>query len=80
MMKLRVKLGSALPDKFPGYDSQQGLDIDIADDATVQDLLDYLQLTESDKCAVAIEGRIVKGNYKLKGTTSLSIFQVAHGG
>lgn len=80
MMKIRVKLRGTLPHKFPEYDHQQGLDIDIADEASVQDLLNHLQLTDSDKCAIAIDGRIAKTEQKLEGLTSVNIFQIAHGG
>ena len=79
-MKIRVKLLGTLPRQFPGYDIQQGLDIDISENASVQDLLDHIQIPDPDKCSVAVDGRVVKGNRAIKGITQVNIFRVAHGG
>ena len=47
MMKVKVRLFGTLSQKFPGYDSVKGLEVEIPDGARVKDLLAHLGIPET---------------------------------
>ncbi len=53
-MRLRVKLFGTLPQRYPGYDSSQGLEVEIPNGAKVKDLLARLEISASDGGLVAV--------------------------
>jgi len=79
-MKIRVDLYGTLSQKMPGYRQSQGIEIDIAEGATVSDLLALLEIDTSQKAIVAIDGRICKPNEKIRAGARARIFQPVHGG
>jgi hypothetical protein len=46
-MKVRVKLYGALSLRVPGYQHSQGIEIELAEGATVNDLCAHLEISES---------------------------------
>ena len=79
-MKVRVKLFGTLPQRYPDYDSSQGLEVEIFDGATVKDLLARLEISASDGGLVAIDNLVVRHDHELKDGVSVRIFQRAFGG
>ena len=79
-MKIRVKLFGTLPQRYPDYDSSQGLEVEIFDGANVKDLLARLEISASDGGLVAIDNLVVRHDHELKDGASVRIFQRAFGG
>jgi sulfur carrier protein ThiS len=79
-MKVRVKLFGTLPQRYPEYDPDDGLEVEIPDGARVKDLLAYLELSASDGGVAAIENLVVNVEEKLKEGVCVRIFQGAFGG
>ena len=79
-MKIRVKLFGTLPQKYPGYDSSQGFEVEIPDGAKVKDLLARLEIYASDGGMVAVDNLVVQQDDALKEGVSVRIFQSAFGG
>lgn len=79
-MKIRVKLFGVLPQRYPDYDSSQGLEVEIPEGARVKDLLARLEISASDGGLVAIDNLVVQHDHELEAGVSVRIFQRAFGG
>lgn len=79
-MKVRVKLFGTLPQRYPGYDSSQGLVVEVPDGAKVKNLLTRLGIYASDGGLVAVDNLVVQKDDVLKEGVSVRIFQSAFGG
>jgi sulfur carrier protein ThiS len=79
-MKVKVKLFGTLPQRYPEYDPEDGLEVEIPDGARVKDLLAYLELSSSDGGVAAIENLVVNVEEKLKEGVCVRIIQGAFGG
>ena len=58
VMKLKVKLFGTLTRRFPAYNSEEGLEVEIPDGARVKDLLAHLKISGPDTGIVIVEGHI----------------------
>jgi sulfur carrier protein ThiS len=79
-MKVRVSLYGTLGRDVPGYRHTTGIDVNIADGATVGDLLDHLKILQSRGAAVSVNGRILGADAGLTDGSHAKIFQTVHGG
>jgi sulfur carrier protein ThiS len=79
-MKVRVRLFGTLSQAFPGYQHSEGLEIEIPEEATAKDLLALLEIPESRGAAVAVEGRILKADDRIRGGVPVHVLQVIQGG
>ena len=79
-MKMSVKLFGTLRERFPDYSHQQGIEVDIPDEATAKDLLSLLKISESNGAVVAVDGRILKRDDKMQKGAQVYVFQAIHGG
>ena len=79
-MKVWVKLFGTLPQRFPDYNPEHGLEVEIPDGSKVKDPLSHLELSASDSGIVAIDNLVVKADEKLKDGLCVRIFQRAFGG
>ena len=79
-MKIRVKLFGTLSQRFPGYQHSRGMEVEISDGATAEDLLALLEIPESRGAAVAVEGRILKADDRIGCGAPVHILQVVQGG
>ncbi|MFB0521476.1 MAG: MoaD/ThiS family protein [Desulfatiglandales bacterium] len=77
---MRVKLYGTLSQRFPGYQHSQGIEVEIRDGATARELLALLEISESQKAVVAMEGRIRKPDDKIRPGAHVHVFQPIHGG
>jgi len=79
-MKIRVRLFGTLGKNFPDYEPATGLEIEIPENATVDELLAYLKITESHGPVVAINGRIMRPEDVLPSGAAAVVFQSVFGG
>ncbi len=79
-MKVQVRLFGTLPQRFPDYDSTEGLEVEIPEGAKVQDLLDYLEISASEGGIVTIDNLVVKHDRELINGDSIRILHRAFGG
>jgi sulfur carrier protein ThiS len=79
-MKVRVKLYGTLSQRFPGYQHSQGVEVEIPDGATVNDLLAHLEISESQEAVVIMEGRVLKADNKMQCGAQVSVLQAIQGG
>ncbi len=79
-MKVKVKLYGTLRQSFPDYQHSQGIEVEIPDGATVEDLLALLEISESQRAVVIMEGRILKADDKMRCGVPVNVLQAIHGG
>lgn len=79
-MKVKVKLYGTLGQRFPGYQLAQGMEIEVPDGATAKDLLALLEIPESQRAVVAVEGRILKADDRIQRGVPVNILQAIGGG
>jgi sulfur carrier protein ThiS len=79
-MKVRVKLYGTYSQRFPGYQHSQGIEVDIPDGATVNDLLVHLEISESQGAVVIVEGRVLKADDKMRCGVPVNVLQAIGGG
>lgn len=79
-MKVKVKLYGTWGERFPGYQPAQGLEVELPDGATVQDLLAHLGLSESQGAVVIGGGRVLKADDKMQHGVPVNVLQSIGGG
>ena len=79
-MRVRVQLYGTLSRRVPGYEHSRGIEMELAEGATVKDLLALLNISESQGAVVTINGRIRKADDKIPGGVHARVFQSVHGG
>jgi sulfur carrier protein ThiS len=79
-MKVRVKLYGTLSLRVPGYQHSQGIEMELPEGATVNDLFTLLEISKSQGIVVMIDGRIRKADDKIPGGVHAKVFQPMHGG
>jgi sulfur carrier protein ThiS len=79
-MKVRVKLYGALSLRVPGYQHSQGIEMELPEGATVNDLFTLLEISKSQGIVVMIDGRIRKADDKIPDGVHARVFQPIHGG
>lgn len=79
-MKLKVKLYGTLGDHIPGHKASEGMEVEIPNEASVKNLLDLLEISESRAGVLVVEGRILKRDDRIPPGVEVSIFQTVHGG
>ncbi len=79
-MKIRIKLYGTLPGRFADYHAAKGLQLQLNDDACLQDLFVLLKLAESGNCFATVDGRVVKTDETLSDGSWVHIFQRVFGG
>jgi len=80
VMKVTVRFFGTLSQKFPGYDPEKGLEVEIADGARVKDLLARLRISEVKGGVVAVDGKILHLEDPLKEGASVHLLQAVYGG
>jgi len=79
-LRLNVKLYGTLGRSFDGYDHLSGLEVTIADEASIDDLLVYLNLAQQRLGIVSMDGRVLKKKSPLKDGAQIKILQPIAGG
>jgi sulfur carrier protein ThiS len=79
-LRVNVKLYGTLSRSFDGYDHSSGLEVNIQDEASIQDLLVYLNLSPERLGMVYMDGRLLNKESRLKDGAQIKIFQPISGG
>jgi sulfur carrier protein ThiS len=79
-VNVRVKLFGLLPRRFPGYDAEKGMEVDLPRGARVKDLLYQLGISKEEGGIVAIDGLVQKAEAELKEGSILFVFHPIVGG
>ena len=79
-MKVTVRLYGTFRERFPGYQHSQGIEVEVPEGATVQDLLTLLNISESQGAVVTAEGRILGIDDKMRCDVPVSVLQAIRGG
>jgi sulfur carrier protein ThiS len=79
-VEIRVKLFGTLSQRFPGYQPENGMEVEIQDGATVLDLLAHLEISKSQGGVVSMEGRMLRTDDELRNGASVQVFQAVYGG
>ncbi len=79
-MIVKVRLFGNLGKRFPGYDHEEGMDVDLPDGAVVADLLTHLDVSSAHGGLVSAGTLPMKPDDELPAGTTLSIFQPVFGG
>jgi sulfur carrier protein ThiS len=79
-MKVKVKLYGTLSQRFPDYPYNQGMEVEIRDGATVQDLLTLLEIPAPPGAVVIAEGRVQKADDEIRPGVLLNVLQAVSGG
>lgn len=79
-MKVQVKLYGTLGKRFPGYQPLRGIEAELPNGATAQDLLAYLEIPESLGAVVIVKGRILKADDRMRRGVPVNIMQTIGGG
>ncbi len=79
-MNVRVKLFGLLPRRFPGYDPEKGLEVDLPPGARVKDLLTRLGISKEEGGIVAINDQVQKAEAEVGEGAVLHVFHPIVGG
>lgn len=79
-MEVRVRLFGSLGQRFPSYQRSAGLEVQVPEGATVQDLLTLLGLTGLQGTVVIAAGRVLKAEEPLQPGVPVDIMQAIGGG
>ena len=79
-MKVKVKLYGTLSQCFAGYQPSRGIEVELPGGATARDLLACLEILESQRAVVIVEGRILKADDEIRRGVPVNIVQAIGGG
>ncbi len=79
-MKVKVRLFGTLGKKFPDHDPLNGFEVEIPKNASVNDLIDQLDIPKSKIGLVSVQGRLVKADKTLKQGDYIRIYRPIFGG
>ena len=79
-MRLIVKLYGTLSRSFDEYDHLSGLEVNIPEEASINDLLDYLNLSSERLGMIYMDGKLLNKKSRLKDGALIKIFQPISGG
>lgn len=79
-LRLTVKLYGTLSRSFDDYDHLSGLEVDIPEEASIHDLLDYLNLSSERLGMIYMDGMLLNKKSRLKDGAQIKIFQPISGG
>lgn len=75
-----VKLYGTLGKCVPGYLHSEGIVVEIPDNGKIHDLLSALNIPESQNVVVAMDGRILTQDDKLRNDAHVNVLQPLRGG
>lgn len=79
-MKIRVKLFGTLGQRFPDYNAEQGLAVEVSEGARAGDLLNHLGISTTKGLTVVKEGHIMSAEETLTEGALMQVFQAMYGG
>ena len=79
-MNVTIQLFGALSSKLPVFASPAGVQIELPDQSTAGDLLEFLKIPDAWGAAVAMNSRLLKHEDRITDGAQIKIFQAVHGG
>jgi len=79
-MKIQVRLYGTLSRRYPGYDPEKGLEVELPEGSRVGDLLARLGLDEGNKAVVAADSVIRSPRDELSEGALVHVLQAVYGG
>ena len=79
-MKVRVQLFGVLGNKLPEFGSPEGVEIELSDESSVRDLLNYLNIPSDWGVTVAMDSRLLKYDDLMRDGAEIRVLQPVHGG
>lgn len=79
-MALQVFLSTSLRGRFPDYNAQSGIILEMDKGATVGDLLRVLDIPASDVKIIMVNGRAAEPSQPLQGDERIGLFPPLGGG
>lgn len=79
-MRILVKLSTSLRDCVPGYDAERGLDVDMAEGASVAELARHIHVPPDEIKIVMINGRRREVGDALRDGDRVALFPAVGGG
>lgn len=79
-MKVRVKLFGLLARRFPGYNPDEGMEVELPPGARVKDLLARLAISKEEGGIVAMNGLVRKAEAELQDGSMIYVFHPIAGG
>ena len=79
-LRLTIKLYGTLSRSFDEYDHLSSLEVNIPGEASINDLLDYLNLSFERLGMIYMDGKLLNKKSRLKDGAQIKIFQPISGG
>ena len=79
-MEVTVRIFGTFRRRFPDYEPEVGMQVKVADEATVRDLVACLGLSQVREAVVIAEGRALDADERLRPGVPVSIMQAVGGG
>ncbi|MCF8026547.1 MAG: MoaD/ThiS family protein [Desulfobacteraceae bacterium] len=79
-MKVTVKLYGSFRASKPGYDHENGLTLELPDNAPAGEVLARLGISKSRGAVLSVDYRIVRPDHPLKDGDLVKVMQLAGGG
>lgn len=79
-LRVNVKLYGTLSRSFDEYDHLSGLEVNIQEEASIHDLLVYLNLSPERLGMIYMDGKRLNKKSRLKDGAQIKIFQPISGG
>lgn len=79
-MRIKVKLFITLANHVPAAEAGVPFDLELADKATVSDLIQRLNIPETEAAIILVNGRNKPIRHELNDNDDISIFPVIGGG
>jgi sulfur carrier protein ThiS len=79
-MKIAVKLYGTLRRRFPDYNNENGMEVEIPDEATIKELLAILKIPKSQGAVVVMKGRVLKSDDRIQCGAHVNVVQALFGG
>ena len=79
-VRLNIKLYGTLGRSFDAYDHLSGLEVNIPEEASIHDLLEYLNLPLESLGMIYMDGKLLNKKARLKDGAQIKIFHPISGG
>ena len=79
-MRIRVRLYGTLGNHISGHDPLNGMEIEVPDDATAEDLIDQLDIPRKKVGIISVDGNLVKKTQALQDGNMVRMYRPIAGG
>ena len=80
MIRVNVKLFAALRNHFPGYDPNKGIDVEMNEGSTNEDLIRALHLSQNEAGVIVVNGISKRITERINDRDQVNIFTPIFGG